>query len=67
MTGLYFKGESTGERSLVIVMGFVYLLAAMVALIVDEKYLETGLDEAYDSFNKSAAVFLADNDALDSR
>ena len=24
MTGLYFKGDSSGERSLVIVMGFVY-------------------------------------------
>ena len=67
MTGLYFRGESTGERSLVLVMGFVYLVAAMVALVVDERYLETGLDEAYDSFNRSAAIFLADNDALDSR
>ncbi len=72
VTGLYFKSGSegssgSGERSLVIVMAFLYLLAAMVALVVDEEYLEAGLDEAYDSFNKSASVFLADNAGLDSR
>lgn len=48
-------------------MGFFYFLSAMVALAVDERYLETGLDQAYDSFNASAAAFLADNAALDSR
>lgn len=68
LTGLFFSlpGDG-GERSLVIVMAFLYLLGAMIALVVDEQYLETGLDEAYDSFNKSAALFLKDNAALDSR
>ena len=62
------ESTSTGaERSLVLMMFGVYLLAAMIALVVDESYLETGLDSAYESFNRSAAVFLADNAALDSR
>jgi hypothetical protein len=35
LTGLYFAGEeSEGERSLVIVMGFAYLLFAMMILVV---------------------------------
>lgn len=36
-------------------------------LVVDEDTLETGLDEAYASFNQSAAQFLQDNTGLDSR
>ena len=68
LTGLYFDGEeSEGERSLVIVMGFAYLLFAMMILIVQEDTLESGLDEAYASFNRSAATFLAENGGLDSR
>lgn len=63
---LYFQMEEGGERSLVIVMGFIYLLFAMMVLIVHEDTLETGLDEAYASFNQSAAAFLADNAGLDS-
>ena len=34
--------------------------------LVHEDTLETGLDEAYASFNRSAAAFLADNAGLDS-
>lgn len=67
LTGLYFEGEEGGERSLVICMGFAYLLAAMLVLVVSEDTLETGLDDAYASFNASAAAFLADNAGLDSR
>ena len=48
-------------------MGFVYLFFAMLILIVHEDTLETGLDEAYTSFNASAATFLAENAGLDSR
>lgn len=66
LTGLYFEGEEGGERSLVICMGFAYLFLAMLILIVDENTLETGLDEAYNSFNESAAVFLAENTGLES-
>ena len=66
LTGLYFEGEEAGERSLVICMGFGYLLLAMLILVVDENTLETGLDEAYNSFNESASVFLAENTGLDS-
>ena len=47
-------------------MGFAYLFLAMLILIVDENTLETGLDEAYASFNESASAFLADNAGLDS-
>ena len=50
----------------VIMMGFVYLLLSMVVLIVDEDLLETGLDDAYKSFNNSAGDFLARNTGLDS-
>merc|ERR1719367_2448558 len=66
LTGLYFEGEEAGERSLVICMGFGYLFLAMMILIVDENTLETGLDEAYSSFNESASAFLAENAGLDS-
>ena len=66
LTGLYFEGEEAGERSLVICMGFAYLFLSMMILIVDENTLETGLDEAYTSFNESAANFLAENAGLES-
>lgn len=67
LTGLYFEGEEAqGERSLVIVMAAAYLFFAMMILIVHEDTLETGLDEAYASFNHSAAAFLAGNTGLDS-
>ncbi|CAH1111102.1 unnamed protein product [Psylliodes chrysocephalus] len=59
LTVQYFKGEeSIGERSTCIVMGFIYLLVSMMILIVDENTLEVGLEDAYDSFNKSASSFL---------
>lgn len=66
LTGLYFEGEEAGERSLVICMGFFYLFLAMLVLVANEDTLETGLDEAYASFNASAAEFLAENTGLDS-
>ena len=56
--------EAGGERSLVLVMGGAYLLLAMMVLLVDESILETGLDEAYKSFNDSAAAFLENNAGL---
>ncbi|XP_044262118.1 transmembrane protein 161B [Tribolium madens] len=60
LTVQYFKGEeSVGERSTCIVMGFTYLLISMMVLIVDENTLELGLEDAYNSFNKSASVFLS--------
>ncbi|KAJ8919090.1 hypothetical protein NQ315_012075 [Exocentrus adspersus] len=60
LTIQYFQGEqSVGERSTCIVMGFLYLLISMIVLIVDEKVLEIGLDDAYSSFNKTASAFLA--------
>ena len=37
---------------MVIVMFFVYLFMAMMVLVVDEDTLETGLDDAYDTFNR---------------
>jgi len=68
LNSLYFEGEEAGgERSLVLVMGFTYLLFAMLVLIVEEESLETGLDQAYKSFNQSAAAFLETNAGLDSQ
>lgn len=59
LTVQYFKGEeSVGERSTCIVMGFLYLLIAMMILIVDERTLELNLETAYKSFNESASVYL---------
>lgn len=59
LTVLYFKSdESIGERSMVIVACLVYILIAMIVLIIDESILETGLEEAYRSFNSSATQFL---------
>merc|ERR1719412_2514064 len=67
LNGLYFEGEeSAGERSLVMLMGGSYLLLAMMVMVVDEDTLETGLEEAYSSFNNSAATFLHTNAGLDS-
>jgi len=66
LTSLYFKSEEAGERSLVMSMGVVYLLLAMLILTIDESKLETGLDEAYASFNESAANFLTENIGLES-
>ena len=57
----YFKGEeSIGERSTCIVTGFAYLVIAMMILIIDENTLELGLENAYESFNHTASVFLKD-------
>lgn len=67
LNSLYFEGEEAGgERALVLVMGLAYLLLAMVLLLLTEDTLETGLEQAYTSFNSSAATFLATNAGLDS-
>ncbi|XP_030565939.1 transmembrane protein 161B [Drosophila novamexicana] len=61
LTVLYFQSEeSIGERSMVIVACLVYLLIAMIVLIIDERILETGLEDAYASFNASASKFLTE-------
>jgi len=66
LTVLYFQSEeSIGERSMVIVACLVYLLVAMIVLIVDERILETGLEDAYASFNASASKFLTEQWLLD--
>ncbi|XP_066984609.1 transmembrane protein 161B isoform X2 [Macrobrachium rosenbergii] len=56
---LYFRGDdSGGEKAMVILSFFTYLLIALGMLILDESKLEMGLDMAYQSFNSSAAAFL---------
>ncbi|KAG0710168.1 Transmembrane protein 161B [Chionoecetes opilio] len=56
---LYFRGEdSGGEKAMVVLSFFTYLLIALGMLILDESKLEMGLDLAYSSFNASAANFL---------
>lgn len=62
LTVQYFRGEeSIGERSMCIVMGFVYLLIAMMVLIVDERNLELHLEDAYTSFNRTATKLLTEH------
>lgn len=59
MAMLYFRGEdSGGEKAMVVLSFFTYLLIALGMLILDESKLEMGLDLAYSSFNASAAAFL---------
>ncbi|EEB13811.1 conserved hypothetical protein [Pediculus humanus corporis] len=58
LTGQYFQSEDSGERSTVIVTGFVYFVLAMIILIIDENSLELGLETAYKVFNKNAIAFL---------
>lgn len=59
LTFQYFRSdESISERSTCIVTGLTYLLLSMIILIVDENTLETGLEQAYRSFNESASVFM---------
>ncbi|XP_022693297.1 transmembrane protein 161B-like [Varroa jacobsoni] len=55
---IYFRSEETSaERSMCLVCGLTYLLIAMLILIVDEKWLEFGLRDAYDSFKTSVTKF----------
>ncbi|XP_050542257.1 transmembrane protein 161B [Daktulosphaira vitifoliae] len=60
LTMEYFYGgfESVGERSTVVVAGFVYLVISMIILIIDESKLDVRLDTAYKSFNESSIEFL---------
>ncbi|RXG51859.1 Transmembrane protein [Armadillidium vulgare] len=59
LTMLYFRGEdSGGEKSMVILAFFIYLLIALGILIISEEKLDLGLDSAYASFNRSASAFL---------
>lgn len=43
-----------------IIACLVYLLIAMIVLTLDDSILETGLEQAYTNFNKSASAFLAE-------
>lgn len=61
LTVLYFRSEeSIAERSMCIIACLVYLLIAMIVLTLDDSILETGLEQAYTNFNKSASAFLAE-------
>ncbi|OQR79099.1 transmembrane protein-like [Tropilaelaps mercedesae] len=55
---IYFRSEETSaERSMCLVCGLTYLLIAMLVLIIDEKWLEFELRDAYDSFKVSVTEF----------
>lgn len=59
LTMMYFHGDdSGGEKAMVVLSFFTYLLFALGMLIIDENNLELGLDLAYTSFNQSASHFL---------
>ncbi|CAL4116041.1 unnamed protein product [Meganyctiphanes norvegica] len=58
LTLMYFRGDNSGgEKTMVMLSFFTYLLVALGMLIIDENKLELGLDLAYSSFNQSAASF----------
>ena len=57
ITYILIQGEEGGERSLVLVMGLVYLLIAMLVLVVDESNLETGLGRSFLSISYQHLVF----------
>ena len=55
---IYFQSDETSaERSMCLVCGLIYLLIAMLILVVDEKWLEFELRDAYDSFKESVTNF----------
>ncbi|KAF2367778.1 Transmembrane protein 161A/B [Trinorchestia longiramus] len=59
ITLVYFKASAgDGEKALVVLALFCYLLLAMMVLVISETKLELGLDEAYTAFNASAAEFM---------
>uniref|UniRef100_A0A6A7FRC3 Transmembrane protein 161B-like n=1 Tax=Hirondellea gigas TaxID=1518452 RepID=A0A6A7FRC3_9CRUS len=63
ITSVYFEsGSGDGEKALVVLALFSYLLLAMILLIISEDKLELGLDEAYTNFNASATQFMASQD-----
>lgn len=59
ITLVYFKSSAgDGEKALVVLALFCYLLLAMMVLVVNENKLELGLDAAYSAFNVSATEFM---------
>lgn len=68
LTALYFRSgdEAIGERSICIISGGLFFLAAMVVLITDENLLEFGLNSAYSSFNTSTYKLLENYNLLNS-
>ena len=45
LTSLYFKSEDSGEMALCVTFGFLFLVLAMAVVVIDEQYLEFGVDE----------------------
>jgi len=58
MTGAYFKAEDGGERILIVTFGFFCLVLSMGVLVIDEKYLEFGLEDGYKNFSSGATALL---------
>nr|XP_054751774.1 transmembrane protein 161B-like [Lytechinus pictus] len=59
LTSLYFKSDDAGEMALCVTFGFLFLVVAMAVIVIDEKYLEFGVDDAYDDFLEGANEHLA--------
>ncbi|XP_072173682.1 transmembrane protein 161B-like [Diadema setosum] len=59
LTSLYFKSEDAGEMALCVTFGFLFLVVAMAVIVIDETYLEFGVDKAYDDFLRGASDYLA--------
>ena len=63
VTLVYFKSNAgDGEKALVVLALFCYLLLAMMVLVVSEDKLELGLDQAYVAFNTSATHFIREQE-----
>ncbi|XP_790739.2 transmembrane protein 161B [Strongylocentrotus purpuratus] len=59
LTSLYFKSDDAGEMVLCVTFGFLFLIVAMAVIVIDENYLEFGVDDAYDDFLQGAHEHLA--------
>lgn len=55
---MYFKTDEGGERTLCIMFGFFFLVAAMGVLVVDDDILEFGLEDGYTNFSVNAEKYL---------
>ncbi|XP_065829091.1 transmembrane protein 161B-like isoform X2 [Oscarella lobularis] len=57
-TALFMGAEGTGERSLMIVCGSFFFVATMGFILLDDKFLDLGLNDAYGNISKKTGDFL---------
>jgi len=59
LTAMYFRTDDGGERIMVVIFGFFFLVIAMAVIIFENSFLDFGLQPAYRTFSDSASAFLA--------